>query len=109
MALGGEVELVRAINSRLGRLSLDNELVRKLQTGERQMTYKVDGAVGGSLVTLLAVEEEALASLGGPRGHMVGNLGDLVGLERADRLQVDGVRAEPEELLGVEEVPRGAR
>ena len=30
------------------------------------LTYKLDGAVGGSLVALLAVEEQALAGLGGP-------------------------------------------
>jgi hypothetical protein len=69
------------------------------------MTYKVDGTVGRSLVALLAEEEEALASLGSPRGNVVGDVSDLVGLERADRLQVNRVGAEPEELLGVEEVP----
>jgi hypothetical protein len=37
---------------------------------------------------------------------MVGNLGDLVRLERADGLKVNGLGSEPEELLGVEEVPR---
>ena len=69
------------------------------------LTYKLDGAVGGSLVALLAVEEQTLAGLGGPRGDVVGDVGDLVGLERADRLEVDGIGAEPEQLLGVEEVP----
>ncbi len=61
--------------------------------------------MGGSLVALLAVEEEALAGLGSPRGDVVGDLGDLVGLESSDGLEVNGIRAEPEELLGVEEVP----
>jgi hypothetical protein len=70
------------------------------------MAYKVDGTVGRSLVALLAEEEEALASLGGPRGDVVGNISDLVGLERGDGLQVNRVGTEPEELLGVEEVPR---
>lgn len=59
----------------------------------------------GRLVALLAEEEKALASLGGPRSHMVSDLGNLVGFEGADGLEVDGVRAEPEELLGVDEVP----
>jgi hypothetical protein len=70
-----------------------------------QSSYEVDGAVGSSLVALLAVEEETLAGLGGPRGDMVGNIGDLVGLERGDGLEVDGLSAEPEQLLGVQEVP----
>jgi hypothetical protein len=70
-----------------------------------QSSYEVDGAVGSSLVTLLAVEEETLAGLGGPRGDMVGNISDLVGLERGDGLEVDGLSAEPEQLLGVQEVP----
>jgi len=67
--------------------------------------YKVDSTVRGSLVALLAVEEEALAGLSGPRGDVVGDIGSLVGLERGNRLEVDGLRAEPEELLGIEEVP----
>jgi hypothetical protein len=65
----------------------------------------VDRAGGGSLVALLAVEEEALASLGSPGSNMVGDIGNLVGFERGDRLKVDGLRAEPEQLLGVQEVP----
>jgi hypothetical protein len=68
----------------------------------------VDRAGGSSLVALLAVEEEALAGLGSPRGDMVSNIGDLVGLERRDGLEIDGLSAEPEELLGVQEVPNCA-
>jgi len=69
------------------------------------MTYQVNSTLRGSLVAFLAVEEQALAGLGSPRSDVVGNISDLVGLERGDGLEVNGLRAEPEELLGVEEVP----
>lgn len=65
----------------------------------------MDGANGSSLVALLVEEEETLAGLSSPGSDVVGNIGDLVGLERADGLEVDGIGAEPEELLVVEEVP----
>jgi hypothetical protein len=65
----------------------------------------VDSAVGRGLLTLLAEEEEALASLSSPRGDVVGDVSNLVGLERAMGLEINGLRAEPEELLGEEEVP----
>ena len=61
--------------------------------------------MGSSLVGLLAEEEETLASLGSPSSNMVRNIGGLVSLEVADGLQIDGLVAEPEELLGEEEVP----
>jgi hypothetical protein len=74
----------------------------------RRLTYELDDAMGSSLVTLLAVEQETLASLGSPGGHMVGDLRNLVGLERGDRLQVNWLRTEPKELLGVDKVPYDA-
>lgn len=64
----------------------------------------MDSALGGGLV-LLAEEEETLASLGGPGSDVVGNISNLVGLEVGGSLQVNSIRAEPEELLGVNEVP----
>ena len=52
------------------------------------------------LIRLLAEEEETLASLGGPGGNVVRDIGGLVSLEAADGLQIDGLVSEPEELLG---------
>ena len=72
-------------------------------------TYQLDGAMGRSLVRLLAEEQEALSSLSGPRGDVVGNINDLVGLEGGDGLGVDGLLSEPEELLGVDQVPKRKR
>lgn len=66
--------------------------------------YQLDGTLGSGLV-LLTEKEETLASLGSPRLDVVGDVGNLVGLERGERLEVDGLGAEPEELLGVDEVP----
>jgi len=57
------------------------------------------------VLALLGEEKETLASLGSPGGNGVGNLRGLVGLEGADALDLNGVGAEPEELLGREEVP----
>ena len=74
-----------------------------------EFTYELDGAVGGSLVALLAVEEETLSGLSSPRGNVVGNICNLVGLERGDRLDIDGLGTEPEESLGVDEVPASIR
>ena len=105
MALGGEVELVGAINGRLRSIGLGSESAQEPANSRNGMAYKVDGTVGRSLVALLAEEEQALASLGSPRGNVVSDISDLVGLERGDGLQVNRVGAEPEELLGVEEVP----
>ena len=60
------------------------------------------------LARLLAVEQEALASLGGPGGNAVADLGDLLGLQVARQiLGIDGIGTEPEILLGVEEFPAG--
>lgn len=57
------------------------------------------------LLRLLAEEEKTLASLSSPGVDVVGSLGDLISLEVADRLGVNRLGAEPQELLGVEEVP----
>lgn len=65
--------------------------------------------MGSDLVRLLAEEEKTLASLGGPGGNVVRNIGGLVSLEAADGLQVDSLVSEPEELLGEEKVPGGGR
>ena len=40
---------------------------------------------------------------------MVGNISDLVSLEGASGLQVDWLGAEPEELLGEDQVPAGGQ
>lgn len=61
--------------------------------------------MGSGLVTLLTVEEQTLAGLGRPGSDVVSNVSNLVGLEGGNRLQIDGLRTEPEELLGIEEVP----
>lgn len=59
--------------------------------------------MGGGLVLALLVEEkQTLASLAGPGGKVV------VLEEGGELLGVDGVGAEPEVLLGVDEVPREA-
>lgn len=70
-----------------------------------EQTYKLDSAVGSSLVTLLAVEKETLAGLGSPRGNVMGDISGLLSLEAGDLLDIDGLRAKPEQGLGVEEVP----
>ena len=72
-------------------------------------TYQLNGAMGSSLVRLLAVEQETLSSLGGPRSDVMGNIDDLVGLEGGGGLGVDGLLSEPEELLGVDQVPTRKR
>jgi len=61
--------------------------------------------MGCRLVGALAEEKQTLASLGCPRSNVVSNLGNLVMLEGAHGLGVNGLGAEPEELLGVKEVP----
>lgn len=67
-------------------------------------SYQVDDTLGGGLVT---EEKETLASVRGPGGVVVSSLGRLLGLQvRRQVLGLDGVRSEPEELLGVDEVPR---
>jgi hypothetical protein len=68
--------------------------------GWDEATHQSDGASGRGLVlALLAEEEQTLAGLAGP-------CGDVVVLEQTrELLGVDSLGAEPEELLGVEEVP----
>jgi hypothetical protein len=61
--------------------------------------------VRGSLVGTLAEEKQALAGFRSPCNNVVGNIGSLIMLEGAHSLGVNGIGTEPEELLGVEEVP----
>lgn len=63
-------------------------------------THQSDGAGRRRLVLALVVEEQqTLAGLAGPCGKVV------VLQQRGHLLGVDGLGAEPEELLGVDEVP----
>jgi hypothetical protein len=67
---------------------------------------QLDSASGGSLVRLLADEQETLAGLSGPRCYMVSNIGSLLVLQVGGKLLGGkSVRAEPEVVLGVENVP----
>ena len=71
----------------------------------RNLPYELNGAMRSGLVGALAEEKQALAGLGSPGSNMVGNISNLIMLESAHGLGVNGLRAEPEELFGVEEVP----
>lgn len=63
-------------------------------------THQCDGAGGRGLVLALLVEEQqTLSGLAGPCGEVV------VLQQRGHLLGVNGLGAEPEELLGVDEVP----
>lgn len=68
--------------------------------GKWGITHEGNGA-GRSrpVLALLAIEEETLAGLACPGGQMV------VLQQSGGLLGVDGLRAEPEEFLGVDEVP----
>lgn len=55
---------------------------------------------GGLVLALLSKEKETLSGLAGPSSEVV------VLQEGGDLLRVNSIRAEPEELLGVEEVPK---
>ena len=72
--------------------------------GRNEDAYKLNSALRGGLV-LLAEEQKALAGLRSPGLNVMGDIGNLVGLEGRDRLEVDGLRPEPEELLRIDQVP----
>jgi hypothetical protein len=70
-------------------------------------TYQVDDTSRVSLLSsLLGEEEQALASVGGPSGVLVSNLGLLATEIAREVLGVDGVGAEEEELLLEDEAPK---
>lgn len=65
-----------------------------------RLAHQVDSAGGGSLVgTLLVHKEQSLAGLACPGSEVV------ILQQRRDLLDIDGLGAEPEKLLGVDEVP----
>jgi hypothetical protein len=72
---------------------------------ENIIAYEMDSRLGSALVRLLADKKETLASLSGPRCEVMGSIHSLVSLEGADGLEVNRLGSEPEELLGVDEVP----
>jgi hypothetical protein len=105
-ALGGEVELGGAIGGGLSGIGLGVMLASILTMRSNCHAHQVDDADGGRL---LAEEEKALAGVRGPGGVVVASLGGLLAAAVVgERLGVDGVGAEPEELLGVDEVPGSA-
>lgn len=66
----------------------------------------MDSAGRGALIAFLAVEEQTLSGLGSPGSDMVGNVGGLLILQVCSELVLgNGIGAEPEVLLGVDEVP----
>lgn len=103
MSFGGQDKLGGAIDGRLSSIGLFVPLVLIATTSfteNKTSTYQVDGAVGGGLVlALLGEEKQTLSGLAGPGGKVV------VLQEGGDLLGVNGITAEPEELLGVDEVP----
>jgi hypothetical protein len=87
VALGGEMELVRAVDLGLSGIG------------------QADDA---RWVLLVTNEKKTLASLGGPGDVRVSSLGGLLTLEVVrESLGLNGVSAEEEELLGGNEVPAG--
>lgn len=101
VSLRREDELVGALGGGLGSIVLDDESARMvLEHVLGWSTHQCDGAGGRSLVlALLAEEQQTLSGLAGPCGEVV------VLQQRGELLGVDGLRAEPEELLRVDEVP----
>lgn len=66
-------------------------------------TYQVDDA---DRAGLLAEEKEALAGLGGPGSGVAASLDVLLAAAVVGESgRLNGIGAEPEELLGVDEVP----
>ena len=104
VALGGEVELVGALGDGVGSLSLFRSASASWSTAASRFAYQLDGALRGRLL-LLAEEQQTLAGLRSPRSDVMRNIGNLVGLERANSLDINGIGAEPKELLGVNQVP----
>ena len=73
------------------------------KAGNGLSTHQVDDTGRGLLVTN---EEKALAGLGGPSNVALGNLGGLLGaLVGRERLGLESISAEEEELLAGNEVP----
>lgn len=112
VALGGEVELVGAVDLGLSSIGLrgwrlaycDMPAVGELENSG-SITYQADDARGVLLVTN---EEKTLASLGGPGDVRVSSLGRLLALEVVgEGLGLNSLSAEEEELLGRNEVPAG--
>jgi hypothetical protein len=74
-------------------------------TGCPVRTYEVDDARGGGLVT---DEEKTLAGLSSPSNVGLGNLSRLLSLlVGRQSLGLNGLGAEPEELLAGNDVPAG--
>jgi hypothetical protein len=105
VALGLDSELLVSIDGGLACLSLVLLLEAGLRSGAGLIsTYKLDDTSG--VARLLAVEQETLSGLGSPGGNVVGSLGSLLSLQVGGKLLGgDGLRAEPELLAGVDEVP----
>jgi hypothetical protein len=61
--------------------------------------------VGSRLIGALAEEKEALAGLRCPGSDVMGYTSNLIMLEGAHSLGVNGLGAEPKEMLCVKEVP----
>lgn len=69
--------------------------------------YQVEDVCRSDLLrSLLAEEEETLASVGGPGNVVVGRFGLLTTEVRGEVLLLDGVGTEPEVLLLEDEAPR---
>lgn len=80
---------------------------RLLGPARQWNSYQVDDAVGGLLV---ADEEKAQSGVGSPGNVVVSRLGRLLGLlVVGQRLGLDGVGAEEEELLAGDQVPGSTR
>lgn len=111
MALGGQNKLVRPIGGGLSSIGLEKGglvwLDRRsaLETGTTTVcAYQGNGAGWGGLVgTLVGEEKKTLAGLARPGCEVV------VLQQGRKLLGVNGLGAEPEELLGVDEVPRRDR
>lgn len=103
MALGVNDELGGSVNSGLGSLSLWNRLDYIIKTGCALMnTYERDSASGS--LGVLAVEQETLSGLTSPGDDIVGDVGSLVSLEVGELVLGGSLGAEPEMVLGVDEV-----
>ncbi|TFB06544.1 hypothetical protein CCMA1212_000803 [Trichoderma ghanense] len=111
VALGREVELVRAVGLRLGGISLQTISGSATDSqgtdSKATATYQVDDAMGGLLITN---EQKTLASVRSPGDVVLGNLDVLLGLlVGGEDLGLNGLVAEEEEGLAGDEVPVGRR
>lgn len=69
-------------------------------------TYQLDHTSRSGLVGLLGIEQKTLPGLGSPRDDMVGNIGSLLVLQVGSELITSqSIGAEPEVVLGVDDVP----